>query len=49
MKKAINTILSDFNHVFVKGQSSKTEQARVFALLIFPTMIALFGIGRFPF
>ncbi|MCO5936265.1 MULTISPECIES: hypothetical protein [Mucilaginibacter] len=48
MKNAINTILTDINHVFVKGESDKVEQARVFFLLAVPIMSIIFGIGEFP-
>ncbi|MFD0767216.1 hypothetical protein ACFQZI_20340 [Mucilaginibacter lutimaris] len=48
MKNAINTILTDLNHVFVKGDSDKVEQARVFFLLAIPALSLLFTIGQFP-
>ncbi|MES2266202.1 MAG: hypothetical protein V4520_05560 [Bacteroidota bacterium] len=48
MKNAIKTILTDLNHVFVKGDSDKVEQARVFFLLAIPSLLVLFTVGRFP-
>lgn len=48
MKNAIKTILTDINHVFVKGDSDKVEQARVFFLLAIPLMAVLFTVGQFP-
>jgi hypothetical protein len=48
MKKFINTIITDINHVIVKGDSDKVEQARIFILLAIPAMIILFSFGRSP-
>ncbi|WP_162499773.1 hypothetical protein [Mucilaginibacter terrigena] len=48
MKNAIKTILTDINHVIIKGESDKTEQARVFLLLAVPVMSAIFTFGQFP-
>ncbi|GGH02867.1 hypothetical protein [Mucilaginibacter phyllosphaerae] len=48
MKNAIKTILTDLNHVFVKGESNKVEQARVFLLLIIPVMSVIYSLGEFP-
>jgi len=48
MKNAIKTILTDLNHVFVKGDSDKVEQARVFLLLTIPFMSIMFIYGQFP-
>lgn len=48
MKKAINTILTDINNVFIKGDSNKVEQARMFLLLAVPVMSLLYIFGQFP-
>jgi hypothetical protein len=48
MKNFINTIITDINHVIVKGDSDKVEQARVFILLAIPALTILFSFGRFP-
>jgi hypothetical protein len=48
MKQLIYTIKTDLNHVFVKGDSDKVEQARVFILLAMPALSVLFAIGHFP-
>ena len=48
MKKFIDTLKTDLNHVFIKGDSDKVEQARVFILLALPAFSLLFGIGHFP-
>ena len=48
MKKLINTIKTDLIHVFVKGDSDKVEQARVFFLLAVPAVSLIFTFGRFP-
>ncbi|MET3980805.1 hypothetical protein ABIB62_003409 [Mucilaginibacter sp. UYP25] len=48
MKNAINTILADINHVFVKGDSDKVEQARVFFLMAIPLLSVIFSAGQFP-
>ncbi|QHS56173.1 hypothetical protein GWR56_11730 [Mucilaginibacter sp. 14171R-50] len=48
MKNAIKTILSDINHVIIKGESDKTEQARVFLLLAIPSICAVFTFGPPP-
>ena len=47
MQKFINTLKTDLNHVFVKGDSDKAEQARVFVLLAVPALSALFSIGQY--
>jgi hypothetical protein len=48
MKNFINTIITDINHVLVKGESNKVEQARIFILLAIPALTILFSFGRFP-
>jgi len=48
MKNAITTILTDLNHVFVKGTADKVEQARVFFLLAVPFMSVIYTVGQFP-
>lgn len=48
MKKAIDTLITDLNHVFVKGDSDKVEQARVFLLLATPIMSVMYAFGQFP-
>jgi hypothetical protein len=48
MKNAIKTLLTDLNHVIIKGDSDKVEQARVFILLIIPAMSAIYTFGKFP-
>jgi hypothetical protein len=47
MKKFLNTLKTDLNHVFVKGDSDKVEQARVFVLLAIPALSVLFTLGQF--
>ena len=48
MKLIIKRIKSDLYNVFVKGDSDKVEQARVFVLLTVPFLSVLFAFGRFP-
>jgi hypothetical protein len=48
MKNFINTIITDINHVIVRGESDKVEQARVFILLAIPALTVLITLGRFP-
>jgi hypothetical protein len=48
MKNFINTIITDINHVIIKGDSDKVEQARVFILFAIPALAILFSFGRFP-
>lgn len=45
--KAITTKLkSDLYNVFVKGDSDKVEQARVFVVLAVPFLVVLFAFGQ---
>ncbi|MBD1394501.1 hypothetical protein [Mucilaginibacter glaciei] len=45
--KAITTkIKNDLYHVFVKGDSDKVAQARVFAVLAVPFFAVLFAFGQ---
>ncbi|MFD0792908.1 hypothetical protein ACFQZX_04725 [Mucilaginibacter litoreus] len=48
MKKLIETLITDLNHVFVKGNSDKVEQARVFILLAIPAALVVYTMGQFP-
>jgi hypothetical protein len=48
MTSIIKKIKSDLYNVFVKGESDKVEQARVFVLFAVPFLFLLFTLGRFP-
>lgn len=48
MKLIIKKIKSDLYNVLVKGDSDKTEQARVFVLLTVPVLSILFLLGQAP-
>jgi hypothetical protein len=48
MTSIIKKIKSDLYNVFVKGDSDKVEQARVFLLFSVPFLFVLFTFGRFP-
>ena len=48
MKLIIKKIKSDLYNVLVKGDSDKTEQARVFVLLTVPVLSMLFLFGQAP-
>lgn len=48
MTSIIKKIKSDLYNVFVKGESDKVEQARVFVLFAVPFLFVLFTLGRFP-